>query len=79
MSSNRDAGRRSNTPSPDLRPRNLEAEIGAIEDAHKQAARETVLQIFPTVENEVVDMVLEANGGDLGRTIDALLEMSVGG
>ena len=73
---NRATGRGSSTPSPDIQPRNLEAEIGAIESAHRQAARETVVQIFPTVENEVIDMVLEANGGDLGRTIDALLEMS---
>jgi Rab5 GDP/GTP exchange factor len=73
---NRAVGRGSSTPSPDMQPRNLEAEIGAIESAHRQAARETVHQIFPTVENEVIDMVLEANGGDLGRTIDALLEMS---
>ena len=67
------------TPSPEIAPRNLEAEIGAIESAHRQAAKETVVQIFPTVDNEVVDMVLEANGGDLGRTIDALLEMTAGG
>jgi hypothetical protein len=75
---NRTAGRGSGTPSPDPQPRNLEAEIGAIENAHRDAARETVLQIFPTIENEVIDMVLEANDGDLGRTIDALLEMSAG-
>lgn len=67
------------TPSPEIAPRNLEAEIGAIESAHRQAAKETVVQIFPTVDNEVIDMVLEANGGDLGRTIDALLEISAGG
>ncbi|KIM34491.1 hypothetical protein M408DRAFT_303717 [Serendipita vermifera MAFF 305830] len=66
------------TPSPEVAPRNLEAEIGAIENAHRQAAKETVVQIFPTVDNEVIDMVLDANGGDLGRTIDALLEMSAG-
>ncbi|KAG8834952.1 hypothetical protein FRC17_006255 [Serendipita sp. 399] len=66
---------RSRSPSPEVGPRNLAEEIGAIEDAHRQAARETVSQIFPSVEGEVVDMVLEANGGDLGRTIDAILEM----
>jgi len=57
-------------------PRDLQEEIGAIENAHRHAARETVVQIFPHVEGEVIDMVLEANGGDLGRTIDALLEIS---
>lgn len=80
-SSLNDRQMRSRSPSPagDVQQRNLEAEIGAIENAHRSAARETVVQIFPSVEGEVVDMVLEANGGDLGRTIDALLEMSSGG
>jgi Rab5 GDP/GTP exchange factor len=74
-----EASQRSRSPSPQMRGRNLEAEIGAIEDAHRQAARDTVVQIFPSVEGEVIDMVLEANGGDLGRTIDALLEISASG
>ncbi|CAG8763782.1 7282_t:CDS:1, partial [Acaulospora colombiana] len=74
-----DASQRSQSPSPQMQGRNLEAEIGAIEDAHRQAAKDTVVQIFPTVESEVIDMVLEANGGDLGRTIDALLEISASG
>ncbi|KAG8853698.1 hypothetical protein FRB91_004498, partial [Serendipita sp. 411] len=69
---------RSRTPSPEVAPHNIAEQIGAIEDAHRQAARETVAQIFPSVEGEVVDMVLEANGGDLGRTIDAILEMMSG-
>ncbi|CCA77889.1 related to VPS9 (involved in vacuole trafficking) [Serendipita indica DSM 11827] len=67
------------TPSPEDQNRNLAAEIGAIEDAHRQAAHETIVQIFPTAEPEVIDMVLEANGGDLGRTIDAILEMMSSG
>lgn len=66
----------SRSPSPNFPARDLQAEIGAIEDAHRQAARDTVAQIFPHVEGEVIDMVLDANGGDLGRTIDALLEIA---
>ena len=53
----------------------------AIDSAHEQAAaaaRATLAQIFPEVDREVVDWVLEANGGDLGRSIEALLEMSSG-
>jgi hypothetical protein len=53
----------------------------AIDSAHEQAAtatRETLVQIFPGVDREVVDWVLEANEGDLGRSIEALLEMSSG-
>jgi hypothetical protein len=52
-----------------------------IDNAHEQAstaARETLLQIFPGTEVEVVELVLDANGGDLGRSIEALLEMSSG-
>jgi Rab5 GDP/GTP exchange factor len=75
-SSLNERGMRSRSPSPNVPPRDLQEEIGAIEDAHRQAARETIVQIFPHVEGEVIDMVLEANGGDLGRTIDALLEIS---
>lgn len=52
--------------------------VGAIDQAHRENARETVKQMFPQVEVEVVDMVLEANGGDLGRTIEAMLEIAGG-
>ena len=53
-------------------------EIGAIEQAHRDSGRATVKQMFPQVEDEVIDMVLEANEGDLGRTIEALLEIAGG-
>ncbi|CDO73317.1 hypothetical protein BN946_scf185008.g79 [Trametes cinnabarina] len=42
------------------------------------AARETLRQIFPATDPEVVEWVLEANEGDLGKSIEALLEMSSG-
>jgi hypothetical protein len=36
------------------------------------------VQIFPGIDGEVIDLVLEANAGDLGKSIEALLEMSSG-
>ena len=58
--------------------RGLMEVVSAIDQAHRESARGTVKQIFPQVEDEVVDMVLEANGGDLGRTIEAMLEIAGG-
>jgi hypothetical protein len=52
--------------------------VAAIEQAHQESARATVKQMFPQVEVEVIDMVLEANQGDLGRTIEAMLEIAGG-
>ena len=68
----------SRTPTPNLDIASMQA---AIDSAHEQAAaatRATLAQIFPGVDREVVDWVLEANDGDLGRSIEALLEMSSG-
>jgi hypothetical protein len=68
----------SRTPTPNLDIASMQA---AIDSAHEQAAtatRETLIQIFPGVDREVVDWVLEANDGDLGKSIEALLEMSSG-
>jgi hypothetical protein len=56
----------------------LQNEIDRAHGAAANAAKETLKQIFPTVDDEVVDMVLEAKDGDLGACIDMLLEMSVG-
>ncbi|KAF5351312.1 hypothetical protein D9758_008061 [Tetrapyrgos nigripes] len=50
----------------------------------KQEAREmqdkveTLRQMFPSVDAEVVGWVLEANEGDLGRCVESLLEMGSG-
>jgi Rab5 GDP/GTP exchange factor len=57
----------------------MEAEIDAAHARAADAARDTLAQIFPTIDEEVRMMVLEANEGDLGRSIEALLEMSGGG
>lgn len=68
----------SRTPTPAL---NFAAVKAQIDSAHEQAAtaaRETLIQIFPTVDVEVVELVLEANSGDLGKSIEGLLEMSSG-
>jgi len=57
----------------------LSHEIERIDAAHRaayDAAAATLQQIFPTADPEVVEMVLEANDGDLGRSIEALLEMT---
>jgi len=57
----------------------VQAEIERIDAAHANvaaAAKETLTQIFPGTDKEVIDWVLEANDGDLGKSIEALLEMS---
>lgn len=53
----------------------LQEEIDRAHSAATQAARGTLVQMFPTCEPEVIDMVLEANRGDLGPSIESLLEM----
>jgi Rab5 GDP/GTP exchange factor len=35
----------------------------------------TLMQIFPTADREVVEMVLEACDGDVGVALERLLEM----
>lgn len=70
---------RAQTPALDFSA--LSHEIERIDRAHQaalNAALETLLQIFPGTEREVVELVLEANDGDLGRSIEALLEMTGG-
>lgn len=66
----------SRTPTPNLDLVGMQAEIDNATEHAVVAARETLLQIFPGVDPEVVGWVLEANEGDLGRSIEALLEMS---
>ncbi|KAA1470201.1 hypothetical protein DENSPDRAFT_835935 [Dentipellis sp. KUC8613] len=56
----------------------LQAEIDAAHERQAEAAMGTLVQIFPEVEREVVMLVLEAEGGDLGRSIEKLLEMGAG-
>ncbi|KAI0057428.1 hypothetical protein BV25DRAFT_1831100 [Artomyces pyxidatus] len=69
---------RTGTPTAGLDIPGLQAEIDAAHVRAADAARGTLRQIFPTVDREVVEWVLEANDGDLGRSIEALLEISGG-
>ena len=56
----------------------MQAEIDRAHEKAGVAARETLRQIFPGMDEEVMGWVLEANEGDLGKSIEALLEMSGG-
>ncbi|EJD47919.1 hypothetical protein AURDEDRAFT_113204 [Auricularia subglabra TFB-10046 SS5] len=70
---------RTQTPALDFTALSDEIErIDRVHQAARDAARDTLLQIFPSAEKEVAEMVLEANDGDLGRSIEALLEMTGG-
>ena len=69
----------SRTPTPNLDLAGLQEEIDRAHEKAAVAAKETLRQIFPTTDMEVVEWVLEANEGDLGKSIEALLEMSSGG
>lgn len=66
----------SRAPSPSLDIAGIEAEIDRVHENAANASRETLKQIFPAMDVEIMDLVLEANGGDLGKSIEALLEMS---
>ncbi|KAI8985546.1 hypothetical protein BD414DRAFT_488409 [Trametes punicea] len=66
----------SRTPTPNLDLAGLQEEIDRAHEKAAVAARETLRQIFPTTDPEVMEWVLEANEGDLGKSIEALLEMS---
>ncbi|KAI0255953.1 hypothetical protein BJV78DRAFT_1119095 [Lactifluus subvellereus] len=69
---------RTGTPTAGLDIPGLQAEIDAAHSRAADAARGTLIQIFPAVDREVITWVLEANEGDLGRSIEALLEISGG-
>lgn len=66
---------RTGTPTAGLDIPGLQAEIDAAHTRAADAARGTLIQIFPAVDQEVIVWVLEANEGDLGRSIEALLEI----
>jgi Rab5 GDP/GTP exchange factor len=69
---------RTGTPTAGLDIPGLQAEIDAAHSRAADAARGTLIQIFPAVDREVIEWVLEANEGDLGRSIEALLEIGGG-
>ncbi|TFK29629.1 hypothetical protein FA15DRAFT_690940 [Coprinopsis marcescibilis] len=69
------------TPTPNLDFAGVQAQIDATHASREEEmdhARGQLLQIFPGTDGEVVDWVLEANDGDLGRSIESLLEMTSG-
>lgn len=68
----------SRTPTPSLDLSAVQAEIDRAHAHASAASRSTLAQIFPSMDAEVRDWVLEANGGDLGKSIEALLDMSGG-
>lgn len=71
-------GEISRVPTPSLDFAGVQAEIDTAHERAARAAKETLRQIFPGVDDDVVDWVLEAKGGDLGKSIEALLEISSG-
>ncbi|KAG9309021.1 hypothetical protein JVU11DRAFT_11236 [Chiua virens] len=68
----------SRTPTPSLDLTAVQAEIDRAHAHASAASQSTLAQIFPSMDAEVREWVLEANGGDLGKSIEALLEMSGG-
>ncbi|OJA20453.1 hypothetical protein AZE42_06080 [Rhizopogon vesiculosus] len=68
----------SRTPTPSLDLTAVQAEIDRAHAQASAATRATLAQIFPGVDPEVREWVLEANGGDLGKSIEGLLDMSGG-
>ena len=71
-------GEISRVPTPSLDFAGVQAEIDTAHEQAARAAKETLRQIFPGVDDDVVNWVLEAKGGDLGKSIEALLEISSG-
>lgn len=68
----------SRTPTPHLDIPTLSNSIASIDAATAQrsnANMDTLMQIFPAAERDVVEMVLEACGGDVGVALERLLEM----
>jgi hypothetical protein len=77
--SNAEAGGHiSRTPTPALDLTAVQQQIDAANEEEAKENRQQLAQIFPNVDSEVVDWVLEANGGDLGKSIEALLDMNSG-
>ncbi|KAH9967182.1 hypothetical protein BC827DRAFT_1123296 [Russula dissimulans] len=70
---------RTGTPTAGLDIPGLQAEIDVAHSRAADAARGVLIQIFPAVDEEVIEWVLEANEGDLGQSIEALLEIGGGG
>ena len=57
----------------------LQAEIDRQHQQQSEASKGTLRQIFPGVDEEVLEWVLEGNDGQLERSIEQLLEITSGG
>ena len=57
----------------------LQAEIDRAHEQQSQASRDTLRQIFPGVDEEVLEWVLEGSEGQVERSIEMLLEITSGG
>ena len=55
------------------------AEIDCMMEHATSVSRQMLMQTFPSVDREIIEWVLEVEDGDLGRSIEKLLEMSTGG
>ncbi|KAJ9124257.1 hypothetical protein QFC22_001056 [Naganishia vaughanmartiniae] len=56
----------------------ITAEIDRTHATARQAGIETLHQMFPNIEEEVVGVILDSCGGELGLAIDRMLEMAAG-
>ena len=65
------------TEAPDIQF--LQAEIDRAHEKQSQASRDTLRQIFPGVDEEVLEWVLEGSEGQVERSIEMLLEITSGG
>lgn len=68
----------SRTPTPALDLAGVQEEINLAHARASDANLATLMQIFPGVDREIVEWVLEAEGGELGRSIEKLLEVGSG-
>ena len=66
----------SRTPTPAIDIAGIQEEIDRATERAASASKQTLMQIFPSMDMEVIEWVLEAEEGDLGRSIEKLLEMS---
>ena len=57
----------------------LLAEIDRAHQQQSEASKGTLRQIFPEVDEEILEMVLEGSDGQLERSIETLLEITGGG
>ncbi len=65
-------------PMPDFSALQIQSTMDMSQEAYAQTRRanvQTLYQMFPALDEEVVEAVLEGCGDDLGVAIDRLLEM----